>query len=188
MEEKTTFGMRLKETREDFIMNQQEFSEMIGCTQSALSAYENDMKLPSLETAVQIAKATTTSLDWLTGLSENSQLNFEIKTYQDVIRCLLEFEKVLNIRMKSDFLEVSVYDENQKSMVRESKRSVRLLYFNDRELEQFMWDWDKMRTLLKKKFIDDEVYELRKEKTLRKLKNTKVSKSNFFEEDDEILF
>ena len=146
------------------------------------------MKLPSLETAVQIAKATTTSLDWLTGLSENSQLNFEIKTYQDVIRCLLEFEKVLNIRMKSDFLEVSVYDENQKSMVRESKRSVRLLYFNDRELEQFMWDWDKMRTLLKKKFIDDEVYELWKEKTLRKLKNTKVSKSNFFEEDDEILF
>lgn len=188
MEEKTTFGTRLKETREDFIMNQQEFSEMIGCTQSALSAYENDMKLPSLETAVQIAKATATSLDWLTGLSDNSQLNFEIKTYQDVIRCLLEFDKVLNVRTKSDFLEVSIYDENQISPVRESKRTVKLLYFNDKELEEFMWNWDKMKTLLEKNYIDAEVYDLWKEKTLRKLRNTKVSKSNFFNVDDEMLF
>lgn len=60
------FGDRLKELREDKNMNQDELANMVNLTRSAISSYETNTNVPSLEIAIKLADVFEVSLDYLT--------------------------------------------------------------------------------------------------------------------------
>ncbi|WP_346935288.1 helix-turn-helix transcriptional regulator [Clostridium sp.] len=60
------FGDRLKELREDKNMNQDELASLVCLTRSAISSYETNTNVPSLEIAIKLADVFEVSLDYLT--------------------------------------------------------------------------------------------------------------------------
>ena len=64
-----TFSKRLRELRESLNMTQREFADYVGFTQATLSAYENSLKIPSLDIVMRIASKCKISIDWLCGFS-----------------------------------------------------------------------------------------------------------------------
>ncbi|WP_346962117.1 helix-turn-helix transcriptional regulator [Clostridium sp.] len=60
------FGDRLKELREDKNLNQDELANMVCLTRSAISSYETNTNVPSLEIAIKLADIFEVSLDYLT--------------------------------------------------------------------------------------------------------------------------
>lgn len=59
------FGDRLKELREDKNLNQDELANMVNLTRSAISSYETNTNVPSLEVAIKLADIFEVSLDYL---------------------------------------------------------------------------------------------------------------------------
>ena len=58
-------------------MNQKDFAELVGLSQSTLSQYEGGKMLPSIMTALTIAMKCNVSLDWLCGRDEiHLSINF----------------------------------------------------------------------------------------------------------------
>lgn len=73
IELKRIFSKRLEEARKKTKnLTQGKLAEKIDSNNSHISNLENGKQLPSLLTAVQLAKKTKTSLDWLCGLSDSS--------------------------------------------------------------------------------------------------------------------
>lgn len=58
-------GDRLKELREDSGMNQDQLADILGVTRSAISSYETNTNMPSLEAAIKLADIFNVSLDYL---------------------------------------------------------------------------------------------------------------------------
>lgn len=69
---KHVFSTRLHAQRVRMGMSQKELAVTIGVTPAALSNYENGINLPTLPKACLLASVLHTSLDYLTGLSDNS--------------------------------------------------------------------------------------------------------------------
>jgi len=67
-----TFSLRLREARERKKLTQKQLAELAGITAASVSAYEklDSAKSPSIEIAIQLAKALCVSLDWLAGISD----------------------------------------------------------------------------------------------------------------------
>ena len=61
------FSVRLKDLRERDGLSQIRFSEEIGFSQSAVSAWENNTREPGIEALIKIAKFFNTSIDYLVG-------------------------------------------------------------------------------------------------------------------------
>lgn len=89
MAELQTFGQRLKLLRTELGLTQRQFAERIGITASALSAYETGQKNPSVGVAVDVALAYGESLDWLCGLSRDSDRNIQNSSIRTTLRCLI---------------------------------------------------------------------------------------------------
>ena len=70
-----TFSLRLREARERKKLTQKQLAELAGITAASVSAYEklDSAKSPSIEIAIQLAKALGVSLDWLAGISDDPQ-------------------------------------------------------------------------------------------------------------------
>ena len=82
------FGQRLKKLRTELGLTQRQFSEKIGITASALSAYETGQKNPSVGVAMDIALTYGESLDWLCGFMRDEDrniLNRNIRTTLSVL-------------------------------------------------------------------------------------------------------
>lgn len=62
--DKIRIGKNIKKAREAKNMNQKEFAQIIGVTQSNLSSYERG-NIPTLDKLLKIANAADVSLDWL---------------------------------------------------------------------------------------------------------------------------
>lgn len=140
------FSERLKELRISLGLTQAQFVEELGITASALSAYEKNLKNPSISVAKRIAEKYSVSIDWLCGLSDNKTLSDDmIWTYSDII----------NLCSKTS-------DPTKAANAIMNK-------FVDR-LEQFIAESKQMESLKKDGLIDQELYELWLEKTLRKYK------------------
>lgn len=140
------FSERLKELRISLGLTQAQFVEELGITASALSAYEKNLKNPSISVAKRIAEKYGVSIDWLCGLSDNKTLSDDmIWTYSDII----------NLCSKTS-------DPTKAANAIMNK-------FVDR-LEQFIAESKQMESLKKDGLIDQELYELWLEKTLRKYK------------------
>lgn len=62
------FGSRLKNLRIQNKLTQGELARKIGVTKSVISAYENDLRLPSYVTLVSISKVFNVTTDFLLGI------------------------------------------------------------------------------------------------------------------------
>lgn len=69
------FGMRLKKLRKQNNLTQVKLARKINVTKSVVSAYENDLRLPSFTTLISIAKTFNVTTDFLLGVdnAENKQ-------------------------------------------------------------------------------------------------------------------
>lgn len=58
-----TIGKKIKELRESKGLTQEAFCESVGITQSALSNYENGLRIPRDEVKLRIARCFDTSIE-----------------------------------------------------------------------------------------------------------------------------
>ena len=70
------FGSRLKNLRIQNKLTQDELAKKIGVTKSVISAYENDLRLPSFSTLISISKVFSVTTDFLLGIenTDNKQI------------------------------------------------------------------------------------------------------------------
>lgn len=141
------FSIRLKELRTSMNLTQKQFAEIVGTTSVTISAYENNAKKPSLDIVKDIAEKCNVSLDWLCGLSDQKHSTCEPATYSDIV------EFILNLKEKKEYFEIMTNGD--------------CLYFRNKKIGEFFLDWLKMLRA-DGLFDDKELYDLWKEKTLKK--------------------
>ena len=66
-----TFGKRMRAVRRWHGITQKALAEEIHVTQEAISTYENDKIMPSLQTAIRIADALHTTLAFLSCITDH---------------------------------------------------------------------------------------------------------------------
>lgn len=137
------FADRLKELRSKKNITQKEFAEKIGVTAAALSAYENNGKNPSVAVAKRIAESFHVSIDWLCGLTEKENYGKTLWTYSDIIK-LCQDSKLPNKSI----------DNITHNLIT--------------NLQSFLKESAHMQSLIKDGLIDNDLYNLWLEKTLKK--------------------
>ena len=65
------FGMRLRTLRKNAGLTQGQLAEQLNMTCSVVSAYENDIRLPSLDVLILLSKIFKVSTDYLLGVSKS---------------------------------------------------------------------------------------------------------------------
>lgn len=151
---------RLKKVREELNMNQADFAKLIGVTQQSLSSYEKCVSKPTLDVAIRIADKCEISLSWLCGLSDRPSNNKVFKTYTDIIDIFFDIMNIAHLNVYSTKVRAKNVDMQDVIMWGIS--------FTDKNLNEFIADWQKMRTLYLNQTIDKEVYDLWREKTIKK--------------------
>lgn len=155
------FSDRLKELRTELKLTQAQFVEGLGITSAALSAYEKNLKNPSISVAKRIAEKYHISLDWLCGLSNKRNIEDRIETYGDIIRLLFKLEENIDICVSFDLVKTEL---DHGIPFRTFSASIS---FGNFKIQEFIKDWEKMKDLHDKLIIDDDVYNLWMEKTLK---------------------
>ena len=133
------FADRLKELRTSLQLTQAQFVDGLGITASSLSAYEKNLKNPSISVAKRIAEKYHVSVDWLCGLSQQKCNDNEPKTYGDTIKILDEACKILKFKVsckKPYYISVS-----------------------DNVMGYFLRDWSKILDLYYQERIDEKLYQ-----------------------------
>lgn len=69
------FGDKVKKLRTDRGLNQTVLAERLGVRKSIISAYESQMRMPSLDMLVKIALEFSVSVDWLLGLERTKSID-----------------------------------------------------------------------------------------------------------------
>jgi len=138
------FSDRLKTLRTELKLTQVQFVEGLGITSAALSAYEKNLKNPSISVAKRIAEKYHVSIDWLCGLSDNQHITDNyIWTYSDIIKLCRNIEN-------------PTYAINK----------ITQKFIN--EMQKFIEESDHMEKLKQDNLIDQELYDLWIEKELKK--------------------
>ena len=92
------FGDKVKKLRTDRGLNQTALAERLGVRKSIISAYESQMRMPSLEMLTKIALEFSVSIDWLLGLERTKSIDVAGVTDEQVamLAGLAEELRVLN--------------------------------------------------------------------------------------------
>jgi transcriptional regulator with XRE-family HTH domain len=69
------FGDKVKKLRTDRGLNQTVLAERLGVRKSIISAYESQMRMPSLDMLVKVALEFSVSVDWLLGLERTKSID-----------------------------------------------------------------------------------------------------------------
>lgn len=80
---KQLFAKRLKELREKAGLNQKECAEKLNVSRGSISFYENEERLPDIETVYNISTLFGVSVDYLIGLTDVKTSNIDIKATCD---------------------------------------------------------------------------------------------------------
>lgn len=159
------FSERLKELRASLNLTQAQFVEDLGITASALSAYEKNLKNPSISVAKRIAEKYHVSVDWLCGLSNNKNLGDNFETYSDVANTLLSLDKCTDIVLTN--LDGDPFEYTA-------------LVFTDKQLDTFIREWREATNVLENTSINKEItramYESWKKSKLEELSTKKLKK------------
>ncbi len=147
------FADRLKELRFKKNITQKDFAEKIGVTAAALSAYENNVKNPSIAVAKRIAEVFHVSIDWLCGLTDKESYSEQFETFSDIIQILFRIDSESPFTFS---LEVDPYSRKAS------------IVFDSPKIVQFIKEWEKIRQVYGQKLIDNDVYALWQEKELMK--------------------
>ena len=147
------FADRLKELRFKKNITQKDFAEKIGVTAAALSAYENNVKNPSIAVAKRIAEVFHVSIYWLCGLTDKESYSEQFETFSDIIQILFRIDSESPFTFS---LEVDPYSRKAS------------IVFDSPKIVQFIKEWEKIRQVYGQKLIDNDVYALWQEKELMK--------------------
>lgn len=106
----TIFAERMKATREEKGLKQNELAKMVGVTPTTISAYEKsdtegNGKKPTLENAQAIAKALGCSLDWLCGI-EKYKDDFNTYSNEQFYRSLAYVLSSTDVVMQEDCIKL----------------------------------------------------------------------------------
>lgn len=165
-----TFSKRLRELRESLNMTQKEFAEHIGFTQATLSAYENSLKIPSLDIVMKISKKCETSIDWLCGLNNKKEQN---NSYTKISSILSDIVGISNVSTIS-FLEI------EKEDILVNKIKLYPIVFHNTEINKFIKDWIKVKDLYTSNTIDKDLYQIWIEKEVQKY-NEKIEENQEYD-------
>ncbi len=69
------FGNRLKTLRLKEKMTQQQLARKLGLTKSVISAYETELRLPSYDVLIHIARIYNVSTDYLLGVEHKCEID-----------------------------------------------------------------------------------------------------------------
>lgn len=69
------FGDKVRKLRRDRGLNQTVLAERLGVRKSIISAYESQMRMPSLDMLVKIALEFSVSVDWLLGVERSKSID-----------------------------------------------------------------------------------------------------------------
>jgi transcriptional regulator with XRE-family HTH domain len=96
------FGKKIKYLRESKGILQTELAKMIGVTNAMISACENDIRQPSIETLAKIAIYFNVSMDYLFGKTERNTMGISIdvsnisKQHREVVNEMVEAFKAID--------------------------------------------------------------------------------------------
>lgn len=170
------FAQRLRELRTSLGMTQKDFANELNITASALSSYEKNNINPSISIAKRIAEKYHVSIDWLCGLSDKMTYNNKIESYTDLYKILFEIESSEHLEFCTVTTTINCGIIDTYPEYREM--DIQAIYFEDSNIISFMDEWQKMKVLHDSNTIDDDVYNLWKEKILLKSQTYKRDKSN----------
>ncbi len=88
------FGSRLKALRLKANMTQGQLAKKLNLTKSVISAYETDLRLPSYDVLIGIAKIYNVSTDFLLGLERKQEIDLSGLT-QDEVDALLNLIRAM---------------------------------------------------------------------------------------------
>mgnify|MGYP002547511191 CR=1 FL=1 len=71
------FGLRLKQLREKHNLSQSQVAKRLGITRAAISSYENNIPLPSVNVLAELALLYRVSTDYLLGLDNRTAIVLE---------------------------------------------------------------------------------------------------------------
>ena len=91
------FGNRLKTLRLKANMTQEQLAKKLGLTKSVIGAYETDLRLPSYDVLIHIAKIYNVTSDYLLGLEQKREIDLSGLT-NDEIEALLNLIKAMKER------------------------------------------------------------------------------------------
>lgn len=157
---------RIKELRTDLGLTQKDFAEFINVSTVSVSSYETGAKTPSLDMIINIARKCKVSIDWLCGLSNTKSVDMSIENYKDIIRLLLNLENA-----KIDGFSC-------KTSIDSYGLDICEVEFFDHTIFDFCSEWQKMSEMHKKNIVDDELYDLWIEKTMKKY-DKPIERSDF---------
>ncbi len=84
-------GERIRQRRRQLDITQEELAEMISSTQKQISRYESNNALPGSDSLAELAKALQTTSDYLLGLTDTINPQFELNPLELVM--LTEFRR-----------------------------------------------------------------------------------------------
>ena len=160
-------GGKLQALRKNLGYSQKDFAEFLGVPQPSLSAYENEKNSPTTEVLINIAKKCNISLDWLCGLSEDTNKQYEISELKDlaeVIYKLLEVNEISFDIKVNDKVDIETEDNRWYTQL--------TVYGNDKEhrhnadLCQIIAGANELNLDVESFEIDAEMYQMKKERDL----------------------
>lgn len=78
------FGYRIKSLRKRDNMTQAQLAQKLGVTKSVISAYENDLRLPSYDILINISKTFHVTSDYLLGIENKQTIDFSGLTQTEI--------------------------------------------------------------------------------------------------------
>lgn len=94
-----SFGDKVKSLRESQGFSQQQLSDKAGISQAAIAAYELNKKVPSLDSAVCLARALNVRMDWLCGNENAGQI---LPSYADVVEVVDSIQNSIDAEIMAD--------------------------------------------------------------------------------------
>ncbi len=164
MDNREIFAERLKELRAQTGKTQKQFAEFVESTPATISAYENATKNPSLEVVMNIARKCHVSLDWICGFSDEKGI--PLNTCADILKLLFDLGMIDGIGLDSDFSKVISVPNNFPD-IDSTYEPFMMIFFNDTTVNDALIKWKKIFDLYQNRTIDEEVYRLWVEKTLK---------------------
>ena len=77
-------GIRIRNLRRQSNLTQSQLAARLGLTKSVISAYENDLRLPSYDTLITIARIFKVSTDYLLGVKSKDGLDLSGLTEEEI--------------------------------------------------------------------------------------------------------
>lgn len=167
MERIKLLSIRLKELRETLGLSQSAFAESIGLKQQTYSAYEKGTNKPPIDVIMKIEEEYRVSLDWLCGFTNLPKEKINLSTCADVLHLLFELGTLDGIEIDNGFVR-DTSGPNEFPNNDTSYEPFMMIYFDDTTINNVLIEWKKMFDLYQDQTIDEEVYRLWMEKTLKK--------------------